>query len=840
MSNTFRDHSRSTLLVLAAAVTFLSCTDGPPTAPQFPRPRVAALASPPPSVPSSVYDETNVIHDTPRMAGRFLRNTLVLLFQPGTSASARDSAVNSVQGSVVGGILLTADDGVYMVQVPDDGTDGPLFSAISTLSAMPQVLHAGPELLLDSDSSLAYLAPHDGTTWSNWKLSPDSATGTNWAPEAIAAPLAWGCATGDSTVPIAVVDHGFHSIPDIDTNVTSTTARNVFTADDAIIDTYHGDAVTSILAARGDNGTGMTGIMWRASVRQYEAVAIGANGQPTTVLGGRWLLPSSTIVAAAVRAAFGGAAIINVSWEIRYKLRGQVMTRQDSAKANALGSQFAGYMRFAGFFGHSPLLVVAAGNSTVDATFSGYPQAAADPSVADRVLVVGASRRTSQPSSNVAWFSNTGSLVQIAAPGDSVVTLTPSGAERQWSGTSFSAPAVTGVAGLMLSLDPTLSAADLKRLLIAGAVSGQRTAGGIPILNAYESLKLVAQRTTAGLCGNRVWADGNNLVVQRAAGTTQTIFKSSSPVLEPAVKHGSRIQFGGHDVAFHSGIWVDSWVADTTPPPVFTWPPTPPPPPAPTGPVDTIPGGTTRSFLATSHAGDSTAGTSIVGNVDFPTGYQVSVASRITGVVKLLTTLPAAGAPLSQRFCYAQTASTSSCQSYIDVGGMVPGPSSMAGAAVAYSPYGNEVFVSIPYTSNHASAGGWSQCGYSGSPNDQCRLIHVRRTTDSSVTWAVSIPSGVSIRLWSTAAKKAFYLGAAEGTVPDLVAGLGTADQSFDYAYNGPSTVISSTSNCGYAYKTRAGGAPEFIPNADVCSTWRPATMAPQRSVTGARLWGHP
>lgn len=156
MPNMFRHQERATLLVFVAASAFLSCTHGGSAARPLSLPRVAARASPPSSVPPSVYDESNVIHDTPRMAGRFLRNTLVLLFKPGASAAARDSAVNAVHGSVVGGILLTADDGVYMVKIPDDGTDGPLFRAIDVLSALPQVLHAGPELLLDSDSSLAH------------------------------------------------------------------------------------------------------------------------------------------------------------------------------------------------------------------------------------------------------------------------------------------------------------------------------------------------------------------------------------------------------------------------------------------------------------------------------------------------------------------------------------------------------------------------------------------------------------------------------------------------------------------------------------------------------------
>lgn len=825
MSNTFRYQNRSTLLVLAAAVSFISCTDGPPTAPQFPRPRVAALASPPSSVPSSVYDETNVIHDTPRMAGRFLRNTLVLLFKPGTSAADRDSAVSAVQGSVVGGNLLTADDGTYMVQIPDDGTDGPLFLAISTLSGMPQVMHAGPVLLLPPDTSLAYLAPHDAPSWSNWRLSPDSARGSNWAAEAIAAPLAWGCATGDSTVPIAVVDQAFHTLVDVDSNVTRQSPRNLFPANDQDVATYHGDGVSSILASRGDNRIGMTGIMWRAGIRQYEGRKVGPNGQLTTDQRGGFLVPSITVTESAVQAALGGATVINMSWGVPYPGvgLGHVMTQIEIRRANAIGAEFSNYMRWLGWIGRRPLIVIAAGNYRVDATFSGFPQAVEDPSLADRILVVGASHRTTRRADTLATFSNRGSLVEIAAPGDSVLVFAPSGAERAVSGTSFSAPAVTGVAGLMLSLDPTLSAADLKRLLIAGAVRGQRTAGGIPILNAYESLKLVAQRAGAGLCGNRVWAQGNDVIVERGSASTETIFTSSTRINWLQVQHGSRIQFPNHDIVLRSGQWVEA--------------------PS-TLPVDTAYGGTDNSLFGYSHADDSIAYTIKAGPSDFPTGYDVYVrpASYRNGAPKFLTTLPAAGAPPSLVVCHYRLASTDHCEASVDVGAKTPGSgdSYITDAGVGYSPYGDEVFVTVPYLSTSASPGNWHQCNFSGNPNDQCRVITVGRTTDSSVTYAVRISDGASTRLWSSAGRQAYHVGAAEGPTPSLVSGLGTSAWAFDWSPSyPPSNIVHRVYDCGIDYHTRAGVASPFIANSDACTLNTPATIAPQRSVTGASLLSH-
>ena len=125
-------------------------------------PKMGELAAPPPSVPPSLYADSNVIQNTSRMAGKHLRNTLVLLFYPTASSAARDSAINAVNGSVAGRTLVTATDGEYLIRIPDDGTDASLWKAIDILSSLPQVLYAGPELLLDSDSVLASRAPGKG------------------------------------------------------------------------------------------------------------------------------------------------------------------------------------------------------------------------------------------------------------------------------------------------------------------------------------------------------------------------------------------------------------------------------------------------------------------------------------------------------------------------------------------------------------------------------------------------------------------------------------------------------------------------------------------------------
>ena len=118
--------------------------------------------------------------------------------------------------------------------------------------------------------------------------------------------------------------------------------------------------------------------------------------------------------------------------------------------------------------------------------------------------------------------SNSGSLVDVVAPGWNIATLGKGNRVVTATGTSFAAPLVTGVAGMLLTFDDSIPVDSLKTLIVSGAVNGGRSvtdpltaARPLPILNAYESLKLAARRSGAPLCGNRMWKNGNDIIVDR-------------------------------------------------------------------------------------------------------------------------------------------------------------------------------------------------------------------------------------------------------------------------------------------------------------------------------------
>jgi subtilisin family serine protease len=132
------------------------------------------------------------------------------------------------------------------------------------------------------------------------------------------------------------------------------------------------------------------------------------------------------------------------------------------------------------------LFVAAAGNAGADEDGGSPSYPCADPS--PNVICVAASDTNDQ----LASFSNYGaSTVDLAAPGVHIATLTREGSSNAYSGTSFAAPLVTGVAALAFALRPNASVAQVKRAILESvdarsALSGKTLTGGR--LNAYRTL----------------------------------------------------------------------------------------------------------------------------------------------------------------------------------------------------------------------------------------------------------------------------------------------------------------------------------------------------------------
>lgn len=236
---------------------------------------------------------------------------------------------------------------------------------------------------------------------------------------------AWDITTGSPNVVIAIVDAGVYSDhPDLAGKLLpgmNFVDNSTNTKDDS--PSQHGTIVTLLAAARGNDGVGQVGVAWNVKVLPVKTINSDGDGNSRGVANGiHWAVDH-------------GATVINLS------LGGPDYSQSVSREI--------GYAR-----AKNVTVVAAAGNEPSERDFP-----ADDPNV----ITVGAS----DENNNYADFTSAVNKVDIAAPGVKIVSYLPekSADPSVNSGTSFSAPIVTGVIALMQSVRPGLRQEDALAIL---------------------------------------------------------------------------------------------------------------------------------------------------------------------------------------------------------------------------------------------------------------------------------------------------------------------------------------------------------------------------------------
>ncbi|GAB3888857.1 S8 family serine peptidase [Spirosoma agri] len=246
----------------------------------------------------------------------------------------------------------------------------------------------------------------------------------------------------------------------------------------------HGSHVAGIIAAKRGNDIGIDGIADNARIMTVAVVPANGDERDKDVANG-------------IRYAVeNGAKVINMSF---------------GKRLSPFKEQVDAAIRFAEE--HDVLIVHAAGNNGENFdSIPAYPSARYENGkVAKNVLVVG-NNTWRLDERLVAGSSNYGAqTVDLFAPGTDILSTVPNNKYAVFSGTSMSAPHTAGVAALLRSYFPDLTAVQVKEILKKSSYkprftvhkpgwSGQSvpftslsSTGGL--LNAYEAVKMAASKS---------------------------------------------------------------------------------------------------------------------------------------------------------------------------------------------------------------------------------------------------------------------------------------------------------------------------------------------------------
>jgi Subtilase family/Bacterial Ig domain/Fervidolysin N-terminal prodomain len=273
--------------------------------------------------------------------------------------------------------------------------------------------------------------------------------GYEWHLSQIKAFDAWNINTGDPATTIAICDTGVApSQPDLAGKLLpgyNFYANNTDTADDY----GHGTAVAGTAAAQGNNGIGVAGVAWAASILPIKI------SDPTGYA------TYSNMAKALTYAVDHGARVINISF-------------YGSSSSSTLQSA-ADYV-----WNHNGIVFACAGNTGTSA-----PQY---PAACRNVIAVSAV----DYSDAVVTWSSYGSDISLSAPGVGIWTTNRDGTYGAWSGTSFASPITAAAAALLLAYDPQMTNTRLVQLLEGNSddlgIAGYDIYYGYGRVNAYRAL----------------------------------------------------------------------------------------------------------------------------------------------------------------------------------------------------------------------------------------------------------------------------------------------------------------------------------------------------------------
>ncbi len=354
---------------------------------------------------------------------------------------------------------LKGSQDVFLVSFNVDQSDSTILAIEDMRKESDLIEYAEPDYIVH-----ASLSPDD----------PKFMDGTLWGMNKIMAPAAWDISTGSRSVLVGVIDTGVdYNHEDIKDNIWTNPGEisgngidddgNGFIDDahgwdavnndgDPMDDHGHGTHTSGTIGGVGDNGKSIVGVNWKVSIMGLKFLNSRGSGVTSDALTCLNYATKMNVDLTSNSWGGGGAVqafkdAINTSGKLFIAAAGNSSTNNDSSPFYPASYDCA-----------NVIAVAATGSNDALASFSCYGQTSVD----------------------------------LAAPGVGIYSSTPGNTYASWDGTSMATPHVSGSAALLLSVEPTLTAAQVKGFLMdntdpVAALSGKCVTGGR--LNVFKALQ---------------------------------------------------------------------------------------------------------------------------------------------------------------------------------------------------------------------------------------------------------------------------------------------------------------------------------------------------------------
>ena len=441
--------------------------------------------------------EQDVVRD-PDTQIEYIQNEIIAVTRQGVSREAVERAVKPYGGKIIG-------QNTYLSQYQLQFQKG--FASLDAMeSTMAKLLETG--LFQDmypnyyTRFSIAGYYPND-KQWVKW----EETTERHWGQDAVRAPEMWELirTVPTETVSVGVYDKSFHTVPD-ELEYTGIYQNNPDIKDEQKKLDYHGTHVSGIIGANHDNRRGISGIA--TNVRLYASVYNVPDG--TDVAGNTVLRQQAALT---YFICVHECKVINFSMAYTGDYQQAGFTREQfeagefrASVETEIQQLCPVIVRTLNYFlddcGLDFVIVTAAGNNNnhpgrlIDAYYANLFTAIEEPRIKNRIIVVGNAEQRNG-SYGVAQDSCCGRRVDLLAPGTNIYSTATKdyGYYKSESGTSMASPFVAGTAAVMWSVNPSLTGADVKKIILDTAKGSYGYAEGeyyrsdtYPLLDCFAAV----------------------------------------------------------------------------------------------------------------------------------------------------------------------------------------------------------------------------------------------------------------------------------------------------------------------------------------------------------------